>query len=187
MISAALAVINDENQRNELSEIYRLNAKLFFSVAMSKLHSRQDAEEAVQEAFLSIANNPDCLFNIPSERRVAYINVIIRNHAFRLWNLRNKMKNLEVELKEDIFYEAPLAEEKVCVDCSCEEIFDFIDTLPETEKAALMLKLNFGLRYSDIAKILEMSEECVKRKIRRANAMILEFLEGDKNGKVLYD
>lgn len=187
MISAALAIINDDNQRNELSEIYRQNARIFFAIAMAKLHNKQDAEEAVQEAFLSIARSPDCLFNIPSERRVAYINVIIRNHAFRIWNYKNKLKDIEIELKEEMAYGAPLVEEKVCVECSCEEIYRFIDKLPESLRSALALKLNFGLRYSDIARILGMTEEGVKSRIKKANAMILEFLEGEKNGKVLYD
>lgn len=187
MISAALAVLEDEEQRNELSEIYSQNAGEFFSIAMSKLHNKQDAEEAVQEAFLAIANNPDCLFGIAKEKRVSYINVIIRNQAFKLWNYRNNIEKNEVSLSNVIADDELLVEERFSVGCSCEEIYDFIDTLPEASRAALTLKVNFGLKCSDIAKVLGMSEECVRKRIRRANGKIMEFVEGVRNGKVLYD
>ena len=75
MISAALAIIEDESQRNELSDIYERNIKTFYSIAFSKLNNKQDAEDAIQEAFLAIAKNPAPLFNIPSDKRVSYGNL----------------------------------------------------------------------------------------------------------------
>ena len=73
MISAALAIIENESQRNELSEIYERNIKMFYSIAFSKLHNKQDAEDAIQESFLAIAKNPALLFNIPANKRVVEI------------------------------------------------------------------------------------------------------------------
>ena len=79
MISAALAILESDEQRNELSEIYESNMKKFYSIAFSRLHNKQDTEDAIQDAFLAVAKNPDVFFNIPIDKRVSYINVIIRN------------------------------------------------------------------------------------------------------------
>lgn len=49
MISAALAILETDEERNELSLIYESNIKTIYSVAFSKLHNVQDAEDAVQE------------------------------------------------------------------------------------------------------------------------------------------
>lgn len=57
MIEAALAILENEEQRNELSEIYEKNIKTFYSIALSNLHNRQDAEDAVHEAFLRAIKN----------------------------------------------------------------------------------------------------------------------------------
>ena len=46
MISAALAILESEEQRNELTELYRENSKRFLNIALSKLHNVQDAEDA---------------------------------------------------------------------------------------------------------------------------------------------
>lgn len=86
MISAALAIIENESQCNELLTIYEQNIKTFYSIAFSKLYNRQDAGDAVQEAFLAIAQKPELLFNVLYEKRVAYINVIIRNIAYKMWD-----------------------------------------------------------------------------------------------------
>ena len=57
MISAALAVLESEEQRNELSEIYENNISNFYNIAFQQLHNKHDAEDAIQDAFLAIANN----------------------------------------------------------------------------------------------------------------------------------
>ena len=77
MISAALAILETDEQRNELSKIYERNIKTFYSIAFSKLHNQHDAEDAIQEAFLAVARKPDLLFNIPASKRVSYINVVV--------------------------------------------------------------------------------------------------------------
>ena len=74
MISAALAVLESEEQRNELSEIYENNISNFYNIAFQQLHNKHDAEDAIQDAFLAIANNPSIFFGIPNENKMPYLN-----------------------------------------------------------------------------------------------------------------
>lgn len=181
MISAALAVLETEEQRNELSEIYQKYSGCFYSIAMSKLHNKQDAEEAIQEAFLSIAKNPDCFFNITRENRLSYINVIIRNASFRIWNRKNKIRANETELRSDVADKTFSFDEKLCSDLTREEIYDFIDTLPELSKEALYLRIHLQMKYSDIAVELGITEDAVKKRITRAADSIFRFVEEKRN------
>ncbi len=64
MISAALAILESEEQRNELSEFYEENKSRLYSIALERLHNRQDAEDAIQETFLGIAEKPDKFFSL---------------------------------------------------------------------------------------------------------------------------
>lgn len=177
MISAALAILESEEQRNELSEIYTKNIKAFFSIALSKLHNRQDAEDAIQEAFLLIANNPGVFFNIPREKRVSYINVIVRNISYRIWNEKQKIEKHQAALENNIIDESVSTEEKISSKYSCGEIYGFIDTLPETSRTALYLKIHFDMKYPDIADALGISEETAKKRITRAVSSIKQFME----------
>lgn len=64
MISAALAVIENEQQRNELSALYEKNKDRFLNIVLDLLHNKEEAEDAVQETFLRIADKPDNFFSI---------------------------------------------------------------------------------------------------------------------------
>ncbi len=181
MISAALAILETESERNQLSEIYENNIKKFYSIAYSKLHNQHDAEDAIQEAFLSVARNASTFFNIPDEKRVSYINVIIRNISYKLWNKKHKIEENQTELDELIPDEKFSAEEKVLDDYSCGKILDFISTLPESLKSAMYLKINLGLKNAEIARTLEISEEAAKKRVTRAESQIRKYLKELKN------
>ncbi len=181
MISAALAIIENESQRNELSEIYERNIKKFYSIAFSKLHNKQDAEDAIQETFLAIANNPAPFFNIPTNKRVSYINVIVRNTAYKIWNKRHKIYENETDLDDTVFDERISIEEMMLSDYALEQILKFIDTLPETTKAAIYLKTHLGLKNNDIANALGISEEASKKRVARAITQIKQYMEGMKD------
>lgn len=62
MISAALAMLEIEGQRNELAAFYTANKNRLYYIALSKLHNSIEAEDAVQEAFSRIAAKPKHFF-----------------------------------------------------------------------------------------------------------------------------
>ena len=181
MISAALAILETDEQRNELSEIYERNIKTFYSIAFSKLHNKQDAEDAIQEAFLAVARKPDLLFNIPANKRVSYINVIVRNTAYKMWNKRNKVYDHEFDLDDTVVDEQISIEEMILSDYSCEQILKFIDTLPETTRTVVYLKTHLGLKNSNIANALGISEEAAKKRVSRAISKIKQYMEDMKD------
>jgi RNA polymerase sigma-70 factor (ECF subfamily) len=177
MISAALAILETDEQRNELSEIYKSNVNKFYSIAFSKLHNKQDTEDAIQEAFLAIANNPEPFFDIPENKRISYINVIIRNAAYKIWNNKHKVYENEIALDDEVVDERISVEETILSNYSCEQLLNFIDTLPETTKAALYLKMHLGLKNDDIAKDLGISYEAAKKRVARAMEQIRKYME----------
>ena len=165
MISAALAVLESEEQRNELSEIYENNISNFYNIAFQQLHNKHDAEDAIQDAFLAIANNTSIFFGIPNENKMPYINAVIRNISCKLWNIEDSI---------------PL-DERIVSEYSCEDIYRFIDTFPDTTKTAIYFRIHFDMKYSDIAKTLNISEDAAKKRVERAIAKIKQFMEGCAN------
>ena len=64
MITAALAILQTDEQRDILSEFYEENKNRFYMLAYSKLHNSEASKDAVQEAFLRIVRYPDRFFSI---------------------------------------------------------------------------------------------------------------------------
>ncbi len=181
MIFAALAVLESEEQRNELSEIYERNITTFYNIAFQNLHNKQDSEDAIQEAFLAIARNPSALFGIPNEKRLPYINAIIRNISRKIWNRKHTTEEREVELDENLIEDSVSLDEQIESKYSCEEIYSFIDTFPEVTKTALYFRIHLDMKYSDIAIGLGISEEAAKKRVERAIAKIKQFMEDIAN------
>ena len=172
MISAALAVLESEEQRNELSEIYEQNVSNFYNIAFQHLHNKHDAEDTIQEAFLAIAKNPGPFFDVAVNKRISYINVIIRNTAYKMRDKKHKVSENEIVLDDTII------DEQISVEDSCDKLLEFIGTLPEATKAAVYLKMHLGLKNGDIAKTLGISQDAAKKRVARGMKQIREYMEG---------
>ena len=155
MISAALAVLESEEQRNELSEIYEQNVSNFYNIAFQHLHNKQDAEDTI-----------------------SYINVIIRNTAYKMRDKKHKVSENEIVLDDTIIDEQISVEDMMLSNYSCDKLLEFIGTLPEATKAAVYLKMHLGLKNGDIAKTLGISQDAAKKRVARGMKQIREYMEG---------
>ncbi len=176
MISAALAVLESEEQRNELAELYRENSKRFLNIALSKLHNVQDAEDAVQQAFLRLVDKPERFFSIPIQARVKYVYIIVKNVSIEMFNNKNKV-SIE-ELDEENPYDENLIslEDNVVGKLSKDELKRFIKKLPPLQRDVLTLRCLIGLSISDTAEALNISIPAVKERLRLARKAIYEFV-----------
>ncbi len=185
MIPATLNMIDDEEQKNKLEKFYTKNQKLFYSIAFSKLHNKQDSEDAVQEAFLKIVQKPDNFFGIAGSNKLRYVEAVIRNIAAKMWNEKNhsalKESDLDIELDDLVDDKVLPLDTKIISKLSVNDAIDFIDSLSEETKHTLYLKARFNMKYSQIAAELNCSESAVKKRISRAEEAIRKFMDGKKN------
>lgn len=177
MISTALALLETDEQRNVLSEFYQKYKNRFYAIAYSKLHCKDAAEDAVQEAFLRIVDKPENFFKIEHNKRMAYADVIVRNVSIDMFN-KNNAHELE-ELTDDVSNEnyALGLEDTVIGSVSKNELLAFILKLPVLQRDILNLKVVFELSNSEIAQKLNVSENVVRQRLYQARKSILDFLE----------
>lgn len=176
-----MAAVNTQTFCNELSAIYEQNKSVFYAIAFSRLGNKQDAEDAIQEVFLKMLINPAVISGIPAEKRVAYINVTIKNASYDIWRKNNKANEKQTVLDEAVCVGQVSAEEQVLSVLSCEQILDFVDTLSETLKAAIRLRMYAGLKNSDIAGVLGITEEAAKKRVSRAAGRIRRYIMNSNN------
>lgn len=177
MIDAIFAVIENDIQRNELSEFYHQNKDCLYRIAFSKLQNKADAEDAVHESFARIVTNPKCFFDIPPQERINYMIIVVRNASIDIFNKKNKIP-LE-EFDENDFYNGnPLSlEDEMIGNVARDELKSFIKTLPSLQRDVLMMRCVMGLSVNDTAESLNISESAVKVRLHLARKAVREFLE----------
>ena len=183
MISAALAILETDKQRNELEEFYEENIGKLYSIAISKLHNQQYAEDAIQETFLRICKYPKKFFEIEVHKRLPYAVIIIRNV---IYDMLRKGRTYEYDdvLTEDTVGNERSVEDIALENVLTEELEKYICSMPEALRQAITLKLTFDMTNRQIAAALGISEEAARKRISNAYKQIREFLNGGfNNGK----
>lgn len=177
MISVALAVLQSDEQRNILSEFYEEHKNQFYSLAYSKLHNSEESEEAVQETFLRIVKYPDRFFSIEPHKRLPYAIIIIRNVVLQILEQKGKYKS--EELTEEIPDDQLSVEEISIGNVAHDDLVEFIKTLSEAKKQAVILKGVYGMSTREIAEVLGITESAVRRRIADAYGRIINFARKD--------
>lgn len=181
MIEAALSVLEDDGQRNELEAFYEQYKNRFFGIAYSKLHNPEEAEDAVQEAFLRVVDNPNKFFKMSNRERLRFVEGIVRHVSVDTFHKNKKNNAVSVEdIGDNIMSDTISPEEKYITDASAREIVQFALTLPESQRQALFMYVHQKLSYSEISKILGISEELARKRVSNARKAIKNFAEGKK-------
>lgn len=181
MIAAALAVLENEEQRNELCEFYEKYKSRFFAIAFEHLHNRQDSEDALQETFLRIADKPGKFFSLSNSGQIYFVSAIIRNVSIDMFN--KKIKHKTDEIMEDFVYkhELDLPENVLLETISYDELLGFINNLPVLQKNVLMLTCLLEFSISETADVLKISKNTVNQRLYLARKSIKAFIERRNN------
>ena len=180
MISAALAILETDEQRNKLIDFYSKSHSRLYAIAYSKLHNKQSAEDAVQETFLRIVAHPEKFFSLEDNKKHTLSDIIIRNVSIDM--LRKNSKISAEELSEEFFDETQVSlEDRVLGKLSQGELLDFINTLPKLQKDVLTLHCSFGFSFSEIAEKLCISETAARQRLYLARKSVRQFVESRLN------
>lgn len=166
------------NHAETVKRLFRKYSALMYDVAFSILHQTQNAEDAVQDAFLKIMQNEALLDSRSEQELRALVIVITRNAAL---NMRRKLCRIVYD-EERILneYTADWAQ-----DDTAETLHLAFEQLDEAEQQVLRLKYWEELTHYEIAKRLCISESAAVSRVRRAKEHLKKLLvqEGDQYGR----
>jgi RNA polymerase sigma-70 factor (ECF subfamily) len=141
------------------SEVYRFAYWLTGDV--------MEAEDVTSETFIRAWVN---LKAIQTETLKAYLFTIARN--FYLQQLRKKKRRVNLD---DIFTDPHPGPEQVAENnAELDRVHRVLQTLPEIDRGAFILRVQFEMPYAEIARILALSEIAVKVKVHRIRRKLLE-------------
>jgi len=151
-----------------------------FSEAFDILQDKSLAEDAVQQSIIKILNNLHKIDENNCPRTRNFMVIICVNVAKSIYNNRmylNKQEDIVQELDADTvdIGNDPL---DILVDKDCvEQITKAIETLNPIYRDVLLLKRTYRYSQEEIAQLLEIPVETVKKRLFRARKMLSQVLE----------
>ena len=161
-----LAAISDEQEKSKFEHIYNKYYRYMFCVANSYLHNVQDAEDAVQDAFLSIIQNMSKFHELESQKTKSLISIITERRAIDLYTKKNKIKTIDIDscTENELGISVELPEESDLAGC--------ILNLPVRYREMILLKYGCGYSTRECAEILGLSRKAAVMLDQRAKSKL---------------
>lgn len=168
MLVFLLSVLESEEDRTQFTILYEQHHTKMEQVALHILGKQQDAEDAVQNAFLQVIRHFEKVSKISCEELAFWLISIVKNEALIILRKNRKILSLE---DLDAF-------EKSADDITgYMELVELFRQLPETYRAVLEMKLLIGYTDKEIAKHLGISETAVSSRASRGRSLFRKLVE----------
>lgn len=163
-----------KGERKAHQELYRLYAKAMYNVAMRILNHSDEAEDALQEAFM------DAFTRIKDFRQETTFGLWLKQIVIhRSINILRKRKMIFEELHETDIENVTDGDWKQEEETNwkVEEIRKAIQLLPEGYRVVLSLYLLEGYDHEEIGQILKINEGTSRTQFLRAKRKLVEILK----------
>lgn len=150
-------------------ELYQTYSQDVYRFAFWLCGNTQDAEDITSETFVRALNTSG---EVKAETVKGYLLTIARNLAYKRSNHAKRF----VSLSSDLVSLQPEPSQAAERSLSLQTAMQFIQTLPETDRSALVLRLQNELSYEEIASILNISLAAAKVKVHRARLKLTEYM-----------
>ena len=165
-----MALIDDEEDKKAFDKIYYENRILLYSIAMKILGNNALAEEAVSDAFLSIAKNFQTVNILNAHKKHKYLIITIRNAANMI--LRKEKNDLDnLPLDETIVSDDDIASVDLQILKKC------MHDLNQTDKEIIYLYYSLGMDHKQISDTLGISQAASRKRLQKAKQSLKKLLK----------
>lgn len=158
-----LAAIESEEDRSKMERIFEEHSLEMHRQAYFILRDMNDAEDAVQNAMVSILKHLNKLQDPCSNATRWYVLETARNAAKDIYRRKRRRWEKEMPYDENVSKEDPMEQYH-----GENEVLKQIMELSSRDRDILMLKYIQGYGYAEIADILGISKEAAKKAGKRA-------------------
>jgi len=180
MFFAMLSMIENEQERRNIADIYAKNQHKLFHAAKLITCNRQSAEDAVQESFIEIIKQKEKIFSLECNLLYSYIVTIVRNKAIDILRRQKKTANIDISEAEQFLQSDELpVDEQVIGKLGFERIAELTEGLCENYRDILEMKYTLSLSIQEIAEILNIKEGNAKVRLHRAKESLKKLIESE--------
>lgn len=144
-------------------QIYRQYRNLMYHVAFQILQNPQDAEDAVHNAFVKIAENIEKIEEPVCPKTKSFCVTVVENKAIDLYRRKHRFSFVSLDA---------LSQESVSLYSGTNRVAACIAKLPYKYRQVLILKYLHGYTSAETAQILGLTEANVNKIQQRAKARL---------------
>ena len=170
-----LVVAAQRGTREAFSELVRRHQRRAYVVARSIVMNHEDAEDAVQEAFLPAFTAIDRF--LPDQAFGAWLHRIVANAALDVTR-RRKVRDAD-ELPETIA--SPFRDPAESSELRT-RLREALETLPARQRSVIVLHDVEGFKHSEIGKMLDIPEGTARSDLHYARAQLRRILGDVRSG-----
>lgn len=152
---------------SEIKELVENYTSLIFRVSYCILGNRDDAEDAVQEAFLKYLTKAPEFES--EEHRKAWLIRVATNISKNMMIFRIKKETVNIEDVKNI---------GICENDY--ETFELIMSLPSKYKVVMALFYIEGYKSKEIAEIIGIKEEAVRKRLQKGRELLKKLFETEE-------
>ncbi len=160
-----------------LKELFETYRDMMFKTAISILHNRPDAEDAVQDVFLKAMNNLATISQIPPKERAFYFSSAVENASINILKKKNRHSTENIdecyELASSYSVEQK-ADEKLLLD----DVKSALTALSDNDYGIIYLYYFQQKTAKEIAETLDIPEKNIHKYIERAKKRFRKILKG---------
>jgi RNA polymerase sigma-70 factor, ECF subfamily len=170
-----------KGDRSAFEVLYKLTSAKLFGVCLRIFPERTDAEEALQDAYLTIWNKA-ATFESGRASPVSWLVTVTRNRAIDRLRSAGKARYVPVEEASEIADPAPLADARMLANGESRALYGCIETLDARDAGFIRAAFMSGATYADLAAHEAVPLGTVKSRIRRALIKLRECLGSQDGG-----
>lgn len=160
--------LNTENAQHEVDgALYDRFAVTIFQYLCQQVSNKQDAEDLLLEVFLA-ALQYESLSNLPAGRQLAWLRRVARNKVIDRYRHIALLNLLPIEQALEMEDDALTPEQYTEQQENYERLYQSIAQLTALQRELVRLRYRNGLRFAEIAAVLEKPEGTVRQLFVRA-------------------
>ncbi len=180
MLAFYLGMIDTPEEKILFEDLYNTYKGKMFSLAYSILKNHHNAEEAVSQAFFTVAKSFGKVSSLTEVQQGAYLKITVKNAAIDIYR---KEKNINTSPLEEIENFGDMSEDisdSVLSEMNYNSILKAIRSLPEQYGECLYLFHVRELSVKEISAHLCIEQEAVKKRLQRARQKLRAILKDEE-------
>ncbi len=168
MLSLLMTLVDSEEERQKIEELYQIYQGLMYETAYKILHHSQNAEDAVFASREKIICHLEKIFEVECKKTRNFIVIIVERTSIDLYRKLSKSREVLTEFEEMPYFAVRDIEMEQA------EVVEWIGSLPKQYAEVLLLYYVNGCNQQEIAELLSLTEGTVSRRLKKARELLKE-------------